>query len=785
MSNIASPMPQIRAKFTNKLGIPLSGCKVYTYEPNSDIPKTTWLDIDKTTENTNPILLDAAGEADIFLDGLYRVVVKDRFGFVVYDVEKTGTYTEWDASFVVYHGIPQKKINDGLESIAEMLAIQNPFNGMRVFVKSYYPGNGVSYLGEATPYKGGNWFIYKSARAAENDGVFIFNGWERFLESDTYTPYMAGCACDGVTDDAQNFDKLNFALQKNKLTGRIIIDKDMLINSELPRTGSMTHIPTSIKCGVRLVSGFHINILSGASIKIGSYFNDGSTYVFCAANPSSEEDWVDANPQDDVQLFGAGTIDSSLAGGMTSTHSTSRYLVFLGGCTNFHMYGLTTIGGDYGNILVARNKAKGVRFHDNHVKDTLSNTSFSNDHSSLWVIAPDCRVYSNKFTDSSLKARLIACAFESHGTENYFYNNTVDGYSVALLQCAYLWDYAQPVKDNFFAYGNTAKTNHFLAFWFQDGGVEPYGFADIFDNVHNALSYTSEQAYLDAGIKSSILAGRDLTQRSFITTSGDLAKDYGVIVKSAQQFRDNSFFASFDTELNEQFLDMRILFNEGLHIFRNYIKAPKLFTIKNQFAHLGIDVQIILRNYIFKDNDVDYSGVRAGSKIAELDVYRLNGCTFEVDINASYPRGVAEQVPSSINIYDQDNSRGNTISYTHNGQNNLATACSGLEQIMTYSVKFAQSNKVKLDAKPLIYVAPQPANLKMAQVFTLEASANFASCEVLSYSKDAFASFVLPAKLFKSSAQSDKPFIGVAFDYGFTNTSDTWLNSRVYARFTN
>ena len=90
MSNIATPMPQIRARFTSKLGIPLSGCKVYTYEPNSNIPKTTWIDIDKTVENTNPILLDAAGEADIFLDGLYQIVVKDRFGFTVYDVEKIG-----------------------------------------------------------------------------------------------------------------------------------------------------------------------------------------------------------------------------------------------------------------------------------------------------------------------------------------------------------------------------------------------------------------------------------------------------------------------------------------------------------------------------------------------------------------------------------------------------------------------------------------------------------------------------------------------------------------------
>ena len=116
MLNIASPMPQIRAKFTNKLGIPLSGCKVYTYEPNSDIPKTTWIDIDKTVENTNPILLDAAGEADIFLDGLYRIVVKDRFGFVVYDVEKTGVAVV-DASFVVDEsGLSQQEINDTVKS---------------------------------------------------------------------------------------------------------------------------------------------------------------------------------------------------------------------------------------------------------------------------------------------------------------------------------------------------------------------------------------------------------------------------------------------------------------------------------------------------------------------------------------------------------------------------------------------------------------------------------------------------------------------------------------------
>lgn len=163
MTNIATPMPQPRAKFTNKLGLPLSGGKVYTYEPGTNIPKKTWRDVDKSVENTNPIQLDAAGEADIYGVGFYRVVVKDFFGLTIYDVEKTGIAVELDASFVVYHGISQKKINDGFSSIAEMLLIANPKDGMRVFVKGLQ----------------GGWFTYDPSKIDENDGGIIFNGWER------------------------------------------------------------------------------------------------------------------------------------------------------------------------------------------------------------------------------------------------------------------------------------------------------------------------------------------------------------------------------------------------------------------------------------------------------------------------------------------------------------------------------------------------------------------------------------------------------------------------------
>lgn len=71
MSNIALPMCH-RSELSSQISS-ASHCPAAKFIPmsHSDIPKTTWLDIDKTVENTNPILLDAT-EVDIFIDGLYR-----------------------------------------------------------------------------------------------------------------------------------------------------------------------------------------------------------------------------------------------------------------------------------------------------------------------------------------------------------------------------------------------------------------------------------------------------------------------------------------------------------------------------------------------------------------------------------------------------------------------------------------------------------------------------------------------------------------------------------------
>lgn len=128
MANLITPMPMIRARFFDDNGRPLSGGKIYTYEPNTTTPKTTYKDLAATTPNTNPILLDVAGEADIYFDGLYRVVVQSWRGEQLYDKDNIGALAQIKASFVVdSSGKTQQQINDA----------QKLKNLERVSVKDY------------------------------------------------------------------------------------------------------------------------------------------------------------------------------------------------------------------------------------------------------------------------------------------------------------------------------------------------------------------------------------------------------------------------------------------------------------------------------------------------------------------------------------------------------------------------------------------------------------------------------------------------------------------------
>jgi len=73
---MANLMPLPKMRFTNA-GRPLVGGKVFFYVAGTTIPKNTFKDRSQATANTNPVILDSNGEADIWLEaGYYKVVLK-------------------------------------------------------------------------------------------------------------------------------------------------------------------------------------------------------------------------------------------------------------------------------------------------------------------------------------------------------------------------------------------------------------------------------------------------------------------------------------------------------------------------------------------------------------------------------------------------------------------------------------------------------------------------------------------------------------------------------------
>jgi len=83
----ASLMAQGRQYYATAEGLPLIGGKVYTYIAGTSTPAPTWADAGQTAFNTNPVILDTRGEASIFWNGIYKVVLRDADDVVIWTAD--------------------------------------------------------------------------------------------------------------------------------------------------------------------------------------------------------------------------------------------------------------------------------------------------------------------------------------------------------------------------------------------------------------------------------------------------------------------------------------------------------------------------------------------------------------------------------------------------------------------------------------------------------------------------------------------------------------------------
>lgn len=88
---MATLLPEGKQSYTDSAGAPLVGGKLYTYDAGTSNPRVTYQDAAGTTPNTNPIILDARGEATVFWQGAYKIILKTAADVTLWTVDNATT----------------------------------------------------------------------------------------------------------------------------------------------------------------------------------------------------------------------------------------------------------------------------------------------------------------------------------------------------------------------------------------------------------------------------------------------------------------------------------------------------------------------------------------------------------------------------------------------------------------------------------------------------------------------------------------------------------------------
>jgi hypothetical protein len=86
---MASLSPTPKLQFFGTDGLPLVGGKLYTYAAGTTTPLASYTDHTANTANTNPVILDSNGEADVWLPDTtsYKYILKDANDVTLYTVD--------------------------------------------------------------------------------------------------------------------------------------------------------------------------------------------------------------------------------------------------------------------------------------------------------------------------------------------------------------------------------------------------------------------------------------------------------------------------------------------------------------------------------------------------------------------------------------------------------------------------------------------------------------------------------------------------------------------------
>lgn len=84
-----TPIVQPHQQFVTLAGSPCALCSLYSYAAGTTTPQPTYTDSTGTSQNANPIVLDASGAANIWVNTTlaYKFVLKDTTGSTLWTVD--------------------------------------------------------------------------------------------------------------------------------------------------------------------------------------------------------------------------------------------------------------------------------------------------------------------------------------------------------------------------------------------------------------------------------------------------------------------------------------------------------------------------------------------------------------------------------------------------------------------------------------------------------------------------------------------------------------------------
>jgi hypothetical protein len=175
----AALTPNPKAQFFAADGTPLVGGKLYSYVAGTTTPLATYINYAGVTANTNPVILDSRGEANVWLDNvLYKLALYDANDALIWTVDNVSA------------------INTGIFT-GPVAGTTGTFSGALTALSGAFTGNvqmaslnGGQLAGLRNRIINGNFSVNQRtyvSGAAVGTGLYGHDRWKMAASGDTYT----------------------------------------------------------------------------------------------------------------------------------------------------------------------------------------------------------------------------------------------------------------------------------------------------------------------------------------------------------------------------------------------------------------------------------------------------------------------------------------------------------------------------------------------------------------------------------------------------------------------